>query len=210
MNNHPCIEAARVPRSLRPQSFGVWHISRQDFECLPEPDRTKIRRSVGFDSMTVLQRCSWARLHLSQTSWQIVMEDSRRELRTHLPIFQRAAGRVLVTGLGLGCVVRGLLAKPEVAHIDVVEIDADILRVVGAEFEHDPRVSLYFGDALEIPLRGAWDFAWHDLWTDGDEHLQILHARLFERFGGQCGWQGAWHFPGNLARRLPWNDRQAA
>jgi spermidine synthase len=50
------------------------------------------------------------------------MEDTLSELRRHTPIFMRAKGRLLVTGLGLG-VVRGLLAKPEVEHIDVVEID---------------------------------------------------------------------------------------
>jgi hypothetical protein len=37
----------------------------------------------------------------------------------------------------LGCVVRGLLSKPEVERIDVVEIDGDILRVVGKEFRGD-------------------------------------------------------------------------
>ena len=132
------------------------------------------------------------------------MEDSAFELRKHLPIWMAARGRVLVTGLGLGCVVRGLLAKPEVEQIDVVEIDDDILRVVGPEFAKDPRVTLHHGDALEIDLAGRFDFAWHDLWTEGDG-LHQLHVALLMRFSNRCGPQGAWAFPRFAARLISRN-----
>lgn len=124
------------------------------------------------------------------------MEDSQSELQKHLPIWLRARGRVLVTGLGLGCVVRGLLAKPDVDHITVIEIDRSILRIVGHEFESNTRVSLVHGDALAFHPNGHhWDYAWHDLWTDGEEHLQCLHARLMAKFFHSCDVQGAWEFP---------------
>ena len=106
--------------------------------------------------------------------------------------------RVLITGLGLGCVVRGLLASPRIERIDVVELDADILRIIGSEFVDDRRVSLHHGDALtiEFPERRTWDFAWHDLWTDGERHLQSLHAELMVRFRDRVvHQQGAWAFP---------------
>jgi hypothetical protein len=63
-------------------------------------------------------------MHLEQDDgrvYEVVMEDSPRELRRHLPIWMHAHGRVLVTGLGLGCVVRGLLASPHVEYIDVAK-----------------------------------------------------------------------------------------
>lgn len=195
------ISAARCPPSIRPQSFGLWHIERHD--RIPQQSRER----VFWDSLTVLRRWSLRTLH--KTLPEIVMEDSRHELRKHMPIFERASGRILVTGLGLGCVVRGLLASDPVTKIDVVEIDKDIIRIIGAEFRDCPRVTIHHGDALKIKLPGRFDYGWHDLWTDGDVHLQRLHSKLFLKFARQCDWQGAWHFPGNLARRLPWNRAAA-
>ncbi len=106
-----------------------------------------------------------------------------------------------MTGLGLGCVVRGLFAKPEVEQIDVVEIDDGILRVIGPEFDKDPRVNLHHGDALEIELDGRFDFAWHDLWSE-DDGLAKMHVALFKRFAKRCGPQRAWAFPRFAARLI--------
>lgn len=199
------MEAARVPETLQPCEFGKWTIRR---DRMPEPD------PCGWSRYTLLHRWSFGSLHTLHG--EIVMEDSSCELRKHLGLWMVAEGGVLVTGLGLGCVVRGLLAKPAVSRVDVIEIDADILRIVGAEFADDPRVTLHHGDALTLPIRddARWDFAWHDLWTDGERHLQLLHAEVMVRFRRFCGRQGAWAFPRWSARSLPYQllgaPRQAA
>lgn len=52
----------------------------------------------------------WTDATLHQDGGECVMSDDPRELRKHLPALRVASGRVLVSGLGLGCVVRGLLA----------------------------------------------------------------------------------------------------
>jgi spermidine synthase len=149
----------------------------------------------------LLRRWSYKSLH--ENEGEVVMEDSRHELQKHLAIWLNATGRVLVTGLGLGCVVRGLLASPQVEHITVVELDPQILRIVGHEFQFNPRVTLIRGDALTVQLTGQFDYAWHDLWTDGDEHLQVLHAKLLARFRDQCRIQGAWNLPRHFKRAMP-------
>ena len=168
------LEAARVPASVAPQTFGLWTIVRRDTS---HPD---LEARVGWPSRTELYRVSGRTLHLIGPG-ELVMEDSRRELSKHLPIWMVARGRVLVTGLGLGCVVRGLLSNPDVDHIDVVEIDPQILRIVGREFVGNARVSLHLGDALtlDFPAGSRWDYGWHDLWCDGGQHLQCLHLKLF-------------------------------
>jgi spermidine synthase len=164
--------------------------------------RFSIRR-LGFRSQTVLCRHTMATLHTEFGS--VVMEDSQEELRQHLPIWISARGRVLVTGLGLGCVVRGLLANPRVTHITVLELDKNIIRICGREFMNNPRVTIIHTDALKYqPKKGErWDFAWHDLWNEDapTEHLQLLHARLFAKFKKHCGPQGAWKFP-KIYKRL--------
>lgn len=206
------IHAARVPISLRPQVFGLWMIQRvwaeeirRRCDHLPAIYRAIADQNalaIGFPSYTLLWRTSWSTIHLHNHG-DLVMEDSLGELRKHLPIWMKAHGRVLVTGLGLGCVVRGLLASKNVEHITVVEIDKQILRIVGHEFRGNHRVELIHGDALNFqPGQRKFDFGWHDLWTEGDEHLQVQHARLIKNLHGSCRQQGAWEFPRYLKRRF--------
>jgi hypothetical protein len=196
------ITAARVPDTLRPQAFGRWEIRRVwARESTTVCANLWFQEQVGFPSQTQLLTHTMATLHLKHG--ETVMEDSLRELRKHLPIWLRAKGRVLVTGLGLGCVVRGLLASPAVEQITVVEIDANILRVVGHEFSANPRVRLIHGDAFKVQLREKFEAAWHDLWTDGDVHLSVLHAKLLAQFRSQCKVQGAWNLPRYFKRQMP-------
>lgn len=202
------ITAARVPLSLEPQTFGLWTIERRAVKSLP--DIVQAHLNVGWPSYTLLIRYTHAtdkNMHLMDEDGrcpEVVMEDSRMELQRHLPILLAARGRVLVSGLGLGCVVRGLLSKPEVSHIDVVEIDPDIVRIVGAEFAGEPRVSLHNDDALTIPWPPStrWDFAWHDIVGTEDKHIQVLHAGLFRAYDGKVTKQGAWLFPREFRRLM--------
>jgi predicted membrane-bound spermidine synthase len=110
---------------------------------------------------------------------------------------------VLVSGLGLGCVVRGLLARPAVLHVDVLEIDATILRLIGPEFAANPRVTLIQADARcwRPPDGTHYDFAWHDIWH-AEESWHVIHAHLIERYQSICDRQGAWQFPREIKRLL--------
>jgi hypothetical protein len=122
-----------------------------------------------------------------------IMDDSDREIRRHLGAVLAARGRVLKTGLGFGCFVRACLLKPEVEHIDVVEIDPAIAAHFGAEFRDEPRVTIHLADAFAFPLEGRhWDLVWHDIYCEGNDGLQTLHIKLFKRYRDHCDAQGAW------------------
>lgn len=200
------LNTARVPDSLKPQCFGQWEILRQPMPRLPE----RFGGSFDWRHMTILRRevpMDYGNMHKEDDQgrvWDVVMEDSAPELRRHLPIWMCARGRVLITGLGLGCVIRGLLANPRVSHIDVVEIDPDIIRVLGKEFRKSPRVKIHQGDALtiEFPAYKKWDYAWHDIWHEqGNSKLQLLHAELMVRFRDRVKHQqGAWAFPRDMKK----------
>lgn len=191
------LAAARMPADIPEAKVGLWSFWRVN--AATEADR----RFIGGDVLAILGRVSWLTLHKKDT-YEIVMEDSVRELRRHLPIFRHGRGRVLVSGLGLGCVVRGLLAKPEVEHIDVVEIDAAIIRHFGGQFAAEPRVTIHHGDALTFPWPdGArWDVAWHDIVCVKGDSLALLHARLVARFYDRCERQGWWGAGARIARRV--------
>ena len=205
------ILSARVPTTIVDQEFGGWTIRRCRMPPLGMPEKWK---HLGLKDYTVLHRTSpvfkeptWEDIHLEADNGMvpkldIVMEDSPRELATHLPCWLGARGRVLITGLGLGCVLRGLLASPVVEHVDVVEIDPEIIRVIGPEFYGNPRCSIHCCDAREFPSTGHWDFAWHDIWTPENVGLQVEHARLMMRFRRNCDAQGAWSFPRPFKRKL--------
>lgn len=193
------IEAARVPDSVPSGSWGLWTIARQSVSDRQMPE-------AGWRMITTLGRMTMATMHLPYGD--VVMEDSMLELSRHLPIWMRASGDVLVSGLGLGCVVRGLLASDRVTGIDVVEVDKTVLDVVGREFAGNPRVSMRLGDARSVPWPGgkSWDFAWHDVWhEDGNGGpLAKMHVELLWRFRGMVRrGQGAWNFPRELKRILP-------
>ena len=202
------IQAARVPHTVQPQEFGLWNIQRiRAAQAVSQYESSLSRQCVGFDDYTLLRRVTGSTVHIDG---EVVMEDSRQELQKHLPIWMAARGRVLVTGLGLGCVVRGLLASDRVDHITVIEKCPYIVERIGAEFWSHPRVSLYLEDALHWNAGSErFDFAWHDLWTDqdaGEPHLQNIHAKLFIRYRKTARVQGAWAFPRTFwrlyARRL--------
>jgi hypothetical protein len=147
------------------------------------------------------------------TPGEVVMEDTPFELRTHLGFVMRARGRVLITGLGLGCVIRGLLANPNVEHVVCIENSPDVLQLVAPHMPKD-RLSIIEAEALEWTAKNqeSFDCAWHDLWTDrgsGEPHLDLWHSQLLincKRFVKQ---QGAWAFPREGKRKLsragfPW------
>ena len=126
-----------------------------------------------------------------------VMDDTPREISRHFEAVRHARGRILKTGLGFGCFVRMCLVKPEVEHIDVIEIDPAIATHFGAEFEDNPRVTIHVGDALQTPIHPNmyWDLAWHDIYCDGNINLQLQHTRLITRYLPFCHRQGAWNLP---------------
>jgi spermidine synthase len=189
------IAAAHVPPHIPEIKFGLWSFWR-----VAAPG-AGVQEIWGVDNLAILGRISWLTVH--QDEYEIVMEDSNPELRRHLPIFRHGRGRVLVSGLGLGCVVRGLLAKPEVEHIDVVEIDREIIDHFGAEFAGDSRVTVHYGDALKYrwPRGTRWDVAWHDIVCVKGDGLLFQHLRLVRRFYGRCKKQGWWGTGARVARR---------
>jgi len=164
---------------------GLWSVRR-----MPALDGENRGRPI-----TVLRCMTEATM---QHMGDVVMEDSARELARHMPVVLFASGRVLVTGLGLGCVVRGLLATGHVEHVDVVEKSAEVVKLVWPSFGAEEalgRVTLHEGDAatIEWPEDKRWDYAWHDLWVpEGNSALQVLHTKLFVRYRGMTLFQGCW------------------
>lgn len=129
-----------------------------------------------------------------------VMSDLPAELAGSLPVLRRARGRVLVNGLGLGIVPACLLARRSVDHVDVVELDAELVELVLGDdvarrkWASDPRLTVRVGDAHNVswPVGTTWDVAWHDIWDRvSPENLPSM-ARLHRRYARRARWQASW------------------
>lgn len=137
---------------------------------------------------------------------EVVMEDTPFELRTHLGFVMQAFGRVLITGLGLGCVVRGLLANPEVEHVTVIENSPDVLKLVAPHMPTE-RLTIVEEDAFKWVSTNDLNFdcAWHDLWTNKDEgepHLDFWHVEMLWKCRRKIARQGAWALNRRVKRQL--------
>jgi len=122
-----------------------------------------------------------------------VMSDTPAEMRDLHPIMIRAEGSVLINGLGLGVLVKNLLAKPKVLHIDVVETSLSLINLVGPFYE-DPRVKIHHADAYQVywPKEQTWDVAWHDIWDNICSDNWGEMRMLKQKYRRKVTWQGCW------------------
>jgi hypothetical protein len=130
----------------------------------------------------------------------IWMSDTTAERRDHLmPVRMMhvlEAKRVLINGLGLGMVLQAALSYEHVEHVDVVEIDERVIKLVGPHYTKDPRVRIIHNDAYEQtkswPKNTRWDVGWSDIWPTGDPKNSPGMTRLNRSYGQRCDWHSCW------------------
>ncbi len=125
-----------------------------------------------------------------------VMSDTPAEVVDHMEAIRQIehrGGRVLINGLGLGLVLKAALACDNVTHVDVVEIDQDVIDLVGPHYD-DSRLTIHHADAFKIKWEPNthWDVAWHDIWPDLCTDYLPEMAKLKRSYGRRADWQGAW------------------
>ena len=123
-----------------------------------------------------------------------IMSNTPMEIRTAVEAYHHATGRVLINGLGLGMVLEGVLSKPDVTYVRVIEIDQDVIDLVGPHFANDPRVEIIRADAyLYKPAKGEqFDYVWHDIWDDISPDNLPLMAKLLRKYARRTPLQACW------------------
>lgn len=123
-----------------------------------------------------------------------VMSDTPAEISDQLDFINRATGNCLLNGLGLGVVLKAILAKPKVIHVDIVEIEQDVINLVWPTYQDGSRVTLHHADAFTIqwPKDKRWDCAWHDIWPSlCTDNLPEI-AKLKHKYAHKVKYQMAW------------------
>lgn len=129
----------------------------------------------------------------------IWMSDTPAECVDHLPPVKRATGDVLINGLGLGLVLKNVLAKREVTRVVVVEKSPDVIALVAPHFAKDRRLEVVEADAFEYEPRERFDVVWHDVWAHLDQDYLPEMERLKAKYA-DAGWQGCWSEPDVIPR----------
>lgn len=197
MNATDLLKAAKAT-NIPEGTSGLWSVKkiRIDRPSLAKNPRDNRLLEIPPGIYTKLMRVTEATMHLEG---EVVMEDSDFELKTHLDFMLRAFGKVLITGLGLGCVIRGCLANPRVKYVVCVERDPDVLKLVSPHMPKG-RLTIIVADAVRWAndSKSRFDCAWHDLWSDedhGEPHLQLQHSHMMAALADRVQFQGAWNFP---------------
>lgn len=133
---------------------------------------------------------------------QVMMSDTPDELGDHIRPYSVASGTCLVSGLGLGCVVEGMLRKRNnqgelaVDKVIVLEKSKDVLNLVESHFvnRYGNRLEIRNVDAFEYkpPHGERYDVCWHDIWLNLCEDNLEQMTKLHRRYGRKCDWQGSW------------------
>lgn len=127
----------------------------------------------------------------------VIMSDTDAEVRDHYGPYMKArelGGRILIHGLGLGSILQAVLTCKDVTHVDVVEIDEDVIKLIGPYFEKDKRVHIHHADAFtkKWPKGTRWNVVWHDIWDTICLDNKPEITKLMRKFGRRSDWQSYW------------------
>lgn len=100
------------------------------------------------------------------------------ETITILPHVNRARGKVLTFGLGLGYFAYRAALKPDVSSVTVVELDADVIKLFNEnilpQMSCRDKIRTIRADAFEFAgkyLPGDFDFVFTDIWHDPSDGI---------------------------------------
>ncbi len=180
------IKAKLIPSvSITPGSIGPWTV--EQFE-IPEQSIENVRLMMSG------RGCRPGKYtKLVHEKRGLIMSDTDAEKADHYAFVRAADGHCLMNGLGIGMCLNAILKKPDVTRVSVIEIDPDIISLVGPNYT-DPRIKIINADAYKYsPPKGTrYGAVWHDIWdnlcTDNLDEM----ARLHRKYGRRTDWQGSW------------------
>lgn len=178
-----------VPNGTR----GPWTIDTFTVKESPQLFMQNFRSMRDDGGITAVRPGKYKRLLHKERG--VIMSNTQMEITTNYDAYRKATGRVLINGLGLGMLLEGVLRKPDVTYVRVIEIDPDLIALVGPHFAKDKRVEIVQADAYEYrPLAGErFNYVWHDIWDAITEDNLPLMAKLGRRYSKRVAdAQGFW------------------
>jgi hypothetical protein len=130
---------------------------------------------------------------------KIMMSDTQMEKDSNGRLVEMARGHLLLGGLGLGMVVWPLLAKkPELHSITILEINPDVICLVGSHLPSSSRIEIIQADVFKWrPSKRSPKFnsIYFDIWPDICLSNGAESNKLYERalqWASPHAWIGDW------------------
>lgn len=188
------IDVHSLPKvTLREAHRGPWRIERFTIGQR-DAEFHQLRETINGRNRGVVAGTYTALMHDQRG---VIMSDTPAEASDHLQVMQwleKGARTFLIHGLGLGLIATWLCSDPRVERVDVVEVNADVIALVGSQLTHFDQLHVHHGDAFtyEFPPNQTWDAAWHDIWdTINEDNLKGM-AVLADRYRNRVNVQDAW------------------
>lgn len=126
---------------------------------------------------------------------KIVMSDTPAEMGDLSPLKWNAKGKVLIHGLGLGCAVDLCMGLPDVEAVTVIEVSADVIKLVAPTLKkkYGDRLTIIEADAYTWKPKGVkFDSVWSDIWDDicSDNLPEMKKLRFM--WARRTTWHGFW------------------
>lgn len=159
--------------------------------------RDNLRNYFSKEAELMCKPGTYTRLLDMKAIDKVVMSNTPMEVRTNRDFIRAATGRVLISGLGLGMALKAVLDKPEVEFVKVIEIDEDLIQLVGPGFKKEideGRLVIVNADAFAYKpeLGEKYDVAWHDIWSTIDDGNLVEMGRLKRKWAKRIPLQLCW------------------
>lgn len=175
---------------IREAKKGKWHLTKQTlkpceaFVCndFLVTDDGRLIPQVGFFSEEYVYPCVLE----DGREWMTLMPN---ETVTTDPAVEKAFGKVLTYGLGLGYFAYMASQKEDVESVTVVEMSRDVIELfeeyILPQFPNKDKIRIIEGDALKFARDGGalgYDFLFADIWHDAYDGRE-LYLKLKEAEG---------------------------
>ena len=104
---------------------------------------------------------------LGTLRWKEWMVDSPTDYRAMQIYGQKASGKVLTTGLGLGLLAHELVQNDKVTKITIVELSQSVIDLIGGYLPNDSRIEIVCEDFWKFVDKDntKWDSIVADIWV---------------------------------------------
>lgn len=115
---------------------------------------------------------------------QLVMSDTGMERISNKPFIERANGKVLIAGLGIGLILNAIQGKDRIQEITVIEKYQDVIDIVAPKFKN---VQVICADIFDWqpPKNEKYDTIYFDIWPTISRNnlpgIKILHNKFKSR-----------------------------
>ena len=157
---------------------------------------TALRAALNGHPTSVVPPGRYARLLVDG---RVMMSDTPMEKSSNARMIEMAKGHMLIGGLGLGMVIWPLLAKkPGLHSLTILEINPDVINLVGRHLPRDSRLEIIQADVFKwSPSRRLpkFDTIYFDIWPDiclsNGAEANKLHFRALP-WAAHHAWIGDW------------------